>query len=168
MQEEVLSNRILIFVNGQVYFRCALADYNEEQNWRGRDLVDSSQGGWQRASLYGEIFSKEKADFEDLRLMIMDYTTRDMTFSRDVLRASQGMLRKYSILTGVHCFEGMPSPFEQSFQFQVNDEGPSKAKFGRREWPPSYSWTGWQHAVCWRENFAMTVVSDKSIGGADR
>jgi len=141
MQEEILSNRLLVFINGQVYFQCPNDLYSEALNWPGRTL----RGFQHSDSLYSTIFSMSTADFGDFSTMITYYMSRNFSFQNDVLRAAQGMLRKFSILSGLHCFEGLPPPLDRSLLFQWSPRPVSRA-FGRREGFPSYSWTGWRYA----------------------
>src|SRR3569833_11335 len=70
------------------------------------------------------------------------------------------MLRKYSIVSEVHCFEGMSPPFEQSFLFKPLWEGPME----RREGFPSYSWAGWTRQIYWGDmNLAKLVTDHASL-----
>jgi hypothetical protein len=141
MQEEIISPRILVFIDGQVYYRCAKSYYSEALNWPGKPLHDQVNC---IGSMYHTIFARDdNTDFQDFSTMLMYYKLRKLSYQSDILRAAQGMLRKYSILTGLHCFEGLPSPLDQSLLFQ-NSIAESNSVFGRREGFPSYSWTGWK------------------------
>jgi hypothetical protein len=141
MQEEILSNRLLVFINDQVYFQCSCDLYSEALNWPGRKL----QGLQESASLYNMIFKHSLANFRHFSTLISYYMSRNFSFQNDVLRAAQGMLRKFSILSEVHCFEGLPPPLDRSLLFTRSPRPISRA-FGRREGFPSYSWTGWMYA----------------------
>jgi len=153
MQEEVLSNRTLIFVNNQVYFRCRRTEYSEELNWSGK-MDRGPQGSLQT------ILSDNTADFTRWTTLIYYYSRRKPSFVDDTLRAAQGMLRKYSIVSEVHCFEGMSPPFEQSFLFKPLWEGPME----RREGFPSYSWAGWTRQIYWGDmNLAKLVTDHASL-----
>jgi len=142
MQEEILSNRMLVFIDGQVYFHCPMGLFTEAMNWSDRRLQNTSPAG----SLYSTIFSDTEAAFSDFTIMIMYYTTRSIGFQNDILRAAQGMLQKYSLLSGYECFEGLPAPLDRSVLFEPASESISKIA-GRRPAFPSYSWTGWKGAI---------------------
>ncbi|KAE9379659.1 HET-domain-containing protein [Stipitochalara longipes BDJ] len=143
MQEEVISHRILVFINGQIYFHCKASHFTEALNWAGKPLQDLSSSD---ASLYNTIFLGSKVDFDDFSILLMYYMLRKLSFQNDVLRAAQGMLRKFSVRSGVHCFEGLPPPLERSLLFQISpyllEEG--FGSLGRQGGFPSYSWTGWK------------------------
>jgi hypothetical protein len=167
MQEEVLSTRLLFFIDGQLFFRCARDSYSEALNWGNNPLRHLPHP----ASLYNEIFADEVkgADFFDFSMIVMYYTSRNLTFDRDILRAAQGMLRKYSILSDLHCFEGMCPPLDRSMLFEKTPRPLSKS-FGRRKGLPSYSWSGWHHVVMWRqelENFEPETFTDDTLTDHD-
>jgi hypothetical protein len=42
MQEEIISPRLLVFVDGQVYYRCANAHYSEALNWPEKPLHNNT------------------------------------------------------------------------------------------------------------------------------
>jgi hypothetical protein len=88
MQEEILSSRMLVFIDGQVYFHCPMDLLTEAMNWSGRRLQYTSPVG----SLYYTIFPETEAAFSEFTIMIMYYTTRSIGFQNDILRAAQKML----------------------------------------------------------------------------
>jgi hypothetical protein len=99
MQEEIISPRILVFIDGQVYYRCAKSYYSEALNWPGKPLHDQVNC---IGSMYHTIFARDdNTDFQDFSTMLMYYKLRKLSYQSDILRAAQGMLRKYSILTGL-------------------------------------------------------------------
>jgi hypothetical protein len=83
---------------------------------------------------------------------------RQLSFEADVLRPAQGMLRKFSIGSGLQCFQGLPPPLGRSMLF-AKGIMPYSREFGRRRGFPSYSWTGWKSnpryhgAVVYRETW---------------
>lgn len=163
MQEEVISLRLLVFIDGQIYFSCDSSHYSEAMNWSGKPLRDLF---YSRASAYNAILKNPKADFRDFSALMMYYMLRRLTFQNDVLRAAQGMLRKFSVRSGLHCFEGLPPPFERSLLFQKSMDllkdgygGP-----GRREGFPSYSWIGWKNPSLYDVDlWSREVSNDKNV-----
>ena len=141
MQEEILSHRVLIFIAGQVYWKCKYSYIDERLNWRNRDGIFNQ--GNSVGSLYNAVLNYEPAVFIEFSTMLNYYMSRQLSFESDVLRAAQGMLRKFSALSGLHCFEGLPSPLDQSMLFTTSEMPKSRA-FGRRYGFPSYSWVGWK------------------------
>jgi hypothetical protein len=83
MQEEMLSYRLLIFVNDQIYFQCPCAIYNEELNWSRKPLTDSSKDGQNNASLFSTLLSEGNTNFGDFSIMIMYFSLRNLTFPTD-------------------------------------------------------------------------------------
>ncbi|MCJ1307672.1 hypothetical protein MMC25_001320 [Agyrium rufum] len=141
MQEGILSTRLLFFVDGQAFFKCAQGLVSERLNPPGRELQLIDAIG----SVYFIIFAEHGDRFKDYSTFLMYYTSRKLTYQSDILRAAQGMLQKFTRLSGLHCFEGLASPLDRSLLFE-RQSAPISHDFGRREGFPSYSWTGWKHA----------------------
>lgn len=152
MQEEVLSHRALIFIFGQVYWKCGRSYFNEKLNWRDRtSLLDQN---YAKGSVYNWVFQGgDLADFEDFATILGYYASRQLSFEGDALRAAQGMLRKYSRLSGLHCFEGLSPPLKCSVLFRKN-RTPYSRSFGRRPGFPSYSWAGWKSSPLYPDHFS--------------
>jgi hypothetical protein len=109
MQEEILSQRLLVFVSDQVYFQCPYSLYSEAMNWPGLNLQVLNPA----ASLYHRVL-QDPVSFTNFSILIRYYMSRNLSFQNDVLRPAQGMLRKFSILAEVHCFEGLPPSLDLS------------------------------------------------------
>lgn len=75
MQEEIISPRLLVFIDGQVYYSCAKSHYSEALNWPGRPLYDQYHS---IASLYSSIFTDSVANFNALKSSCC--TTSDATY----------------------------------------------------------------------------------------
>ncbi|KAF2095083.1 HET-domain-containing protein [Rhizodiscina lignyota] len=157
MQEEILSNRHLIFVNNQVFFQCQFGLFSEAMNARGQELVNFEHP----ASIYaGVLRDPDDASFTDFSVSMMLYGQRNLTYQSDTLRAAQGMLRRYSRLSGATLFEGLPLPLDRSILF-FRDPRTAKHTGRRRRGFPSYSWTGWDYAPLWDSSLEYrTVVRD--------
>jgi hypothetical protein len=142
MQEEILSRRLLVFINGQVYYQCANGEFSEAQNWSGQRRPSSGL----HVSLYSTLLLYPDITFSQFSTMITYYTSRTLSFQNDVLRASQGMLQKLAMLSGARSFEGLPAPLDRSLVFELLGS-PRNKQVDRRQSFPSYSWTGWMNAV---------------------
>lgn len=103
MQEEVLSRRLLVFINGQVYFRCPVGDVSEARNWSSH-CVESPGSP---VSLYSTLLKDPKQAFCEFGFIITYYTSRKLSYQTDALSAAYGMLHKLTIVTGSQCFEGL-------------------------------------------------------------
>ncbi|PMD29672.1 HET-domain-containing protein [Hyaloscypha variabilis F] len=151
MQEQVISRRLLVFVGGQIYFKCDTSHFREDLNWAGKPLHDSHLP---IADMISMIFTTPDRGFNDFTDILLYYMLRKLSFQNDILRAAQGMLRKISLHTGMHFFEGLPPPLEQEYRSK-----------GRRVGFPSYSWTGWLTPVQYN-NFVCAwdeVSSDRDF-----
>lgn len=141
VQEEFLSRRVLIFIAGQVYWKCQNSYIDERLNGQNRDSIfyqTNSVG-----SLYFAILKFELVKFFELSIIPAYYMSKQLSFESDVLRAAQGILRKFSALSGLHCFEGLPPPLDQPLLF-ATCKRPLPRVFGRRRGFPRYLWTGWK------------------------
>jgi hypothetical protein len=163
MQEELLSTRILVFIDSQVYYRCSRSHYSESLTLPENPLFNQRHS---LGSMFYGVFAWHKAIFEDFSIIVRYYTLRKLSFQSDTLRAAQGMLRKYSTLSGLQCFEGLPAPLDRSLLFHKSF-GISEV-YGRREGFPSYSWTGWksvpEYSYC-LEDEGLGISNDKHVEG---
>ncbi|KAF2669396.1 HET-domain-containing protein [Microthyrium microscopicum] len=141
MQEEILSNRMLVFINNQVYFKCQRNLYSEAMNAPDHQLVGFNHS----ASLY-EVLMRGHVEFTDFSTLIMYYGYRQFSYESDALRAAQGMLNKFHLLSGVGTFQGLPLPLSRSMLFEAADFAPAIVN-PRREGLPSYSWAGWKYVA---------------------
>ena len=158
MQEELCSNRLLIFTDDEAYFRCRHDTYNEEKAVPGR-LGSHNH----RNSLMPHIFELP-ADFSRFTELMLYYPRRELTYPSDILRACHGLIRKLSTSIGVHFLEGLPAPLDQSLLF-ARTQLPNE-RSARRVGFPSYSWTGWQYIPVWKvdeERGHMVRVSEGLI-----
>jgi len=163
MQEELLSKRSLVFVADQVLFRCLHGTLHEHHNFPGSQLY------WdQHKHLNTKLSSHATAKFYDFSILLRRYTSRRLTYSGDALRAAEGMLRKLSIQTGGHFFEGLPTPLDVSLLFKHTEAEIRKSEaqiHGRRHDFPSFSWTGWKQ--CSEYNVFLTEAANSFRVNAD-
>ncbi|QDS70265.1 hypothetical protein FKW77_007657 [Venturia effusa] len=140
MQEELLSRRLLVFINGQVYFRCPEGEISEERNW----ALSCVQSPTQMVSVYSQLLTDSEGAFDQFALITTYYTSRSLSYQNDILRAIYGMLHKLTIISGLHCFEGLLAPLDRSLLFSFHR---SKRRNLRREGFPTYSWTSWTSMI---------------------
>jgi hypothetical protein len=148
MQEELLSHRSLIFIGGQVFWQCQNAYFNERLH--SPKEVDLHYHRSNDEPLFSQLLTNmtNVPDLSTFSVILLFYTTRTLSYETDVFRAAQGILRKFSTLSGDHCFEGLPQPLDCSLLFVAHDEIWSRG-FERRHGFPSYSWTGWTFNPCY-------------------
>ena len=146
MQEEVLSRRLLVFVNNQVYFRCRrwVGDIIEELNITGAPVREWNATG----SLYPFMLHPD-GGLQDLNKLLIYYARRSLGHESDTLRAAQGMLRQWMLLNRTQMIEGLPFPLDGSLAFRMYQIKAGGNPITRRSGFPSYSWTGWHGELSW-------------------
>lgn len=154
MQEEVLSSRQLVFVNGQIFYCCGKSHYCEASNWPSRELYSSDRP---IGSLLHTVAIDFTGDFDDFCLILMYYTQRKHSYPGDILRAFEGILRKFNTFSGTYHFEGLPVPLEKSLAFTTSGFDQSVQRPGRRVGFPSYSWTGWYGEIHYDESLKVNI-----------
>lgn len=149
LQELVLSQRTLVFTQGQIFFRC------QEANW-GEGSWASSWGSWLDPddSNISRIPPLQEDDFLHpfwaYQKLCEDYSRRQIRNDGDALRAIAGLSRPLSAGMGTPMVEGLPAYFLDHFLLYMSSSG----RLRRRPQFPSYSWAGWEGRIMWpRENY---------------
>lgn len=148
LQELVLPSRTLIFVNGQVYYRCQEANWSEDTcadqwcSWLDDDdnhicrLPDALHGFTHSCWSYQKLCE--------------NFSKRELRQDGDALRAFAGIIRPTAIGMNTPTVEGLPAYFLDHFLLFISSDGNMR----RRDRFASYSWAGWAGAKLWpRENF---------------
>ncbi|KAL8949688.1 MAG: hypothetical protein Q9222_004229 [Ikaeria aurantiellina] len=137
LQEEFFARRRLIFVNGQVFFNCREASWQEDLVLEDRAICDSRQ-----ANDYPAPNTHDEEVFTNYAQMIREYTSRHLTFEDDVLNAFAGISSYQALELGATMKYGMPN---SAFDWAVLWE--PQAGLRRRASDqmvlPSWSWAGW-------------------------
>ncbi|KAJ4263510.1 hypothetical protein NW762_006329 [Fusarium torreyae] len=139
LQEQVLSRRVLYFVDAKVFYRCRAAEHAEHY----ADILSQNQGV---SALVGYIppeaifLTHPVLDFSN---MLLHYTERVLTNQNDALRAMAGITRRFAETMKCHFFQGLPTVmFDRFIQFRAEHTA-----LHRRPSFPSYSWTGWRGPI---------------------
>ncbi|KAL9573955.1 hypothetical protein ACKAV7_001899 [Fusarium commune] len=137
-QEQVLSRRVLYFIDNKVFYRCRAAEHAEHF---ADDLSQTSIGP-SAGSLLPEAVLMTDLVF-DLCIMLSYYTKRALTNQNDTSRAMAGITRRIAEAMKCNFFQGLPTVMFDRFAifFQYGSVLPRRASF------PSYSWTGWRGCV---------------------
>ncbi|KAF2629382.1 HET-domain-containing protein [Macroventuria anomochaeta] len=148
LQELVLPSRTLVFINGQVYFRCQAANWGEEtcadqwHNWLDDDdnsicrMPDTSFGFLHSSWAYQKLCE--------------DFSRRQLRNDADALRAFAGVARPTAVGMDTPTVEGLPAYYLDHFVLFMSSDGQMR----RREGFASFSWAGWEGVKLWpRENF---------------
>ncbi|KAF5682768.1 hypothetical protein FCIRC_4819 [Fusarium circinatum] len=137
-QEQVLSRRVLYFIENKVFYRCRRAEHAEHfVDDLSPTIIYSTLG-----SLLPGAVSMERPAF-DFSTMLFYYTKRVLTNQNDTSRAMAGIVRRISELMKCSFFQGLPTAMFDFFIIFF--------AFGtvlhRRSTFPSYSWTGWRGSL---------------------
>jgi Heterokaryon incompatibility protein (HET) len=153
-QERYVSRRCLIFTEKQVYWKCQMGIWNEEnvfepprpRHWAmGRSFACCDQYE------EDEVFTKDS-----MANLVSQYSTRKFTFPRDALDGLAGILHGMQLNTGELFYWGLPvSRFDQDLVWYG---GGKRIKDSRRiiypdrtvaEVPfPSWTWASYQGSGC--------------------
>ncbi|KAJ9628780.1 hypothetical protein H2203_002682 [Taxawa tesnikishii (nom. ined.)] len=131
LQELVLPRRTVIFINGQVYFRCQEANWSED-SWADHwtRWLDADDSNISRLPEPGDGFLPSLWAYQKL---CEDFSRRKLRSDGDALRALAGVTRP------------MASGMETCM---VEGDLRRRSEFA------SFSWAGWEGQIMWpRENF---------------
>ncbi|KAF4637876.1 hypothetical protein G7Y89_g221 [Cudoniella acicularis] len=144
-QESVISPRLLIFTDAQVFYQC------KTDLWCEDTVLESTE---QESSL--ELYLREWGDpLERLSLdecgslyeytrLVQQYTLRHFTYQSDVIRAFMGILGPLSKTLNTEFFACLPERyFDYALLFGVRAHTDPPKPPERRPGFPSWSWAGW-------------------------
>jgi len=126
-------------VDNKIFFRCRQAEYTEccldHPRPPGPEGIISSL-------LPGTMYMYYPLG--DFAVMLVYYTKRALTNQGDVLRAIEGIIRRFSERVKCRFFEGMPTAALDAF---ITFESFGFTSLHRRTGFPSYSWVGWKGGI---------------------
>ncbi|KAI1774868.1 heterokaryon incompatibility protein-domain-containing protein [Hypoxylon cercidicola] len=138
LQESILSTRCLVFFEGSVYFWCRKSFWREDAVLETAEDYQKPMGTWPGIDHNEPPLSR----YEQL---VMDYTSRKLTYADDIQRAflgSQSFIS--SLLRNTRWFHGLPAViFDWAIMWHSVFPIPPR-KLERRQGFPSWSWMGWQ------------------------
>ncbi|KAM5387017.1 hypothetical protein ACJZ2D_000310 [Fusarium nematophilum] len=138
-QEQVLSRRVVYFVDDKVFYRCRAAEHAEHFT----DILQQNSGiGATLGSLLPEAILMSAPIF-DFSTMLFYYTKRALTNQNDAPRAMAGIIRRFAGVMKCHFFQGLPTAMLDRFII-FHAFG---AVLHRRSSFPSYSWIGWRGSI---------------------
>ena len=146
-QEGIMCQRYLIFTSQQIYWECRQAAFCEAIEEPIKDFPDMNE-----LPSFGRVLGSsfmERNEFSKVyRRLVSDYSTRDLTYESDGLRAVSGLLRRLEISFGVRFVCGIPKNMMPEFLLwnhrpQLNT--PQVVR--RRASIPSWTWAGWSGYV---------------------
>ncbi|KAF5676552.1 hypothetical protein FHETE_2048 [Fusarium heterosporum] len=138
-QEQVLSRRVLYFLDDRVFYRCRAAEHAEHFV----DILSQNQRtGASLGSMLPEAVQMTEPVF-DLTVMLFYYTKRVLSNQNDVSRAMTGITRRFADATKCSFFQDIPTAMFDRFVIFHGD----RVVLHRRPSFPSYSWTGWKGPI---------------------
>ncbi|MCJ1475823.1 hypothetical protein MMC13_004487 [Lambiella insularis] len=139
-QERIFSHRTIIFRENQVFFQCQDKTYSEDISTENREV---SNWNVDVSSLPPPRLKKE-AVMTQFQFMVDRYSSRNLTYSKDALRAFAGLSTPLSLSLQTPLIEGLPVKYLDSVLLWV-----SRANAKRRAGVPSWSWAGWTDRPDW-------------------
>ena len=145
-QEDVLSQRQLVFTGEQVWWRCRCATWCEQLKLESQDQV-----GFLLADYVPRVFSRDQ--YTDMTLskyspLVADYARRQLTFAFDALNAFLGILSTLTDYSGEKFLWGhMLSHFERQLYWVGHSSPRAPPQYG---YFPTWSWVGWHGEVSLR------------------
>ena len=151
-QEAMLSRRTIVFIDGEIFFRCRKTCWFENI-----DIVDRRKT-WRAPPSFGMPISMLERRWgknapgiaAPACLMFAKYanemSTRQLTFSSDFLDAFQGISNVLCREINTTVFWGTPTAHFDMFLLWDTVEPAPKRRLGF----PSWSWAGWHGEVTWK------------------
>ena len=155
VQENVLSRRILVFTENQVFFQCSQGTWREDLVLETPKLapcllpgrtepIDLDESDWLTARIAGVGFGKTTADIKFISLykdLAKTYATRELTNEDDALAAFTGIIRALEPSLGKFLWALPQTSFGASLLWDTNVPYPIR----QRSQFPSWSWVVWSH-----------------------
>lgn len=139
-QERLLSTRTLIFVNGRIYFQCRCTA-------RSSDIItEDPSAGWSIEFIESPLLmlgQLSEAPLSVYKKALELYMMRNLTFSKDILAAFNGIGNLVCDALGGSLIHGLPSShFDWALLWEPRD-APERRLDEDDERFPSWSWCGW-------------------------
>lgn len=112
-QEQELSNRLLYFLDGQIFWSCA----NDHRSEETHSETSTAKAAWLQNHSQPHLFElrserSKKASVWDIdrtwKMMVLDFTNRSLSFLGDALDAVTGALQLLQSVTGREFLRGIP------------------------------------------------------------
>ena len=150
LQEKILSNRLLVFTEDQIFWLCNRAHWCEDCCFEAK----SSTYVWpQRLTTHLDDAPKkpnlhEMVDPWDSLLayktLVSEYSSRNLTNSSDAISAFVGVLNSFHFVQKHSHHFGLPRSF---FNIALLSSSPVYRLSSRRSQFPTWSWAGWTNSV---------------------
>lgn len=172
-QEFMLSKRLLVFSDQQVYYNCNLQSYSEDslilnktqepltqqiiqegQLWKHPDFIYDTRLQINSARA---IFNSDR--WHSYMTLVEDITVRGITMQADILRSVTGVLSSMTKYTGEEFVCGLPSSLlEAALMWQPLAPLQRRGATYSGHPFPSWSWTGWDGPMCYAQHYSPFSV----------
>ena len=191
LQEHLLTPRSMIFGKSQVHWACRTEEASEmfpqglPDLRRGSDLLTYSTAPRSLQILKGWIASVDPLSFDHIRLpnqsvvspqmnlllawrsVVLNYTSRALSFQRDKLAAISGLASVIERKAKVPYIAGMwnaPGCFEYELCWTATDQTNGQAPFRPREYrAPTWSWASIEGQVSYRYKRNQRLTRDRKL-----
>lgn len=169
MQEKVLSKRLLIFTEHQVFYHCNSATWSEDSIWEHKDPYFELQTGLGTRSPHLQACSLPHRSMKGIRKyyhFVSGYNSRKLTLESDALNAFSGALTAVGQEMDSTMIWGIPvTAFNDVLLWRT----PIHNMKLRRKSFPSWTWLGWREGegslpgtlefpTAWRQHLQTTPM----------
>jgi hypothetical protein len=144
MQEKILSKRLLIFTEYQVFYHCNSATWCEDAIWESEDPYIQLQSRLGTLSPHLVRCALPHRSFTGVRKyshLVTSYHDRQLSYESDALNAFTGVLTALGKELKTSFIWGLP---ESAFDDTLLWRSPIQMANLRREQFPSWTWLGWK------------------------
>ncbi|KAF2854813.1 HET-domain-containing protein [Plenodomus tracheiphilus IPT5] len=158
LQKLVLPRRTLIFINGQIYFRCQEANWSED-TWSDKFTywLDADDSNISRIPDVTEGFLPSLWAYQKL---CEEFSRRSLRDDGDSLRALAGVTRPMAAGMDTIMLEGLPGYYLDHFLLFTA----TKSDLRRRDRFASFSWAGWEGNIMFPRESYLSYKQDSNGG----
>jgi len=164
MQEKVLSKRLLIFTEHQIFYHCNSATWSEDSIWENQDPYFELKAGLGTQSPHLAACSLPHPSIRGIQKyyhLVGGYNSRKLTNESDALNAFSGALTEIGTEMSSKMIWGIPvAALDDALLWRTPIHDPML----RRQEFPSWAWLGWREGegslpralvfpVAWRQHF---------------
>jgi hypothetical protein len=137
----MLSHRSVVFVNGQVYFRCRRCDWAEVTIDDESPSVTNQEN--YSASFLAMALEPEAELIVAYQLFLQYFSRHKLTYESDAVNTIAGLARRISARMQCPMIDGLPAAtLDAVLLFSAH-----RHQLERREVFPSCSWAGWMGEI---------------------
>ncbi|KAE9371908.1 HET-domain-containing protein [Stipitochalara longipes BDJ] len=141
-QEQLLSNRQVVFANGLTFFVCSKSVWREDLVTEETDVIAGEGGITKHFHRPLQSGQDPAAAISSYVSCVEAYSCRELSYVDDGLNAFAGISKILESDLGTTLFYGLPVKY-----FELALLWSPKANLARREGFPSWSWAGWSGPV---------------------